>query len=42
MSADPKYILDERINLAWLSKNPNTDAVRLLEQNPDKINWTWL
>jgi ribosomal protein L24E len=42
MSAIPKYIIDERINWAYLSMNPNADAFRLLEQNPDNINWTCL
>ena len=42
MSAIPKYIIDERINWAYLSMNPNADAFRLLEQNPDKIDWDQL
>ena len=42
MSAAPKYIIDERIDWDYLSMNPNTDAFRLLEQNPDKINWNLL
>ena len=36
----PEYIVDERLDWFWLSKNPN--AISLLEQNIEKINWRHL
>ena len=42
MSAAPKYIIDKRIDWHNLSRNPNADALRLLEQNPERISWLFL
>ena len=36
----PKYILNYKNNWGFLSIN--TNAIHLLEQNPDKIRWDWL
>ena len=35
-----KWIHDDIMGYGWLSEKPN--SIKLLKQNPDKIDWYWL
>ncbi len=36
----PEFILNNKVNWARLSSNPN--AIHILEKNLDKVDWSWL